>query len=57
MEKITFKSTKRALRNRNAHKTTVFLRISSYVLLQDNAAILDVMLTHSSYLQLNLQLQ
>jgi len=39
MEKITFKSAKRALRNRNANKTTVLLKISSYLLLQDNAAI------------------
>jgi len=31
MEKIIFKSTKRALRNRNANKTTVLLRRSSYV--------------------------
>jgi len=32
MEKITFESTKRALRNGNANKTKVLLRISSYVL-------------------------
>jgi len=33
MVKTTFKSTKRALRNRNANKTAALLRISSYVLL------------------------
>jgi len=33
MEKITFKSTRRALRNRNANITTAVLRRSNYVLI------------------------